>query len=198
MERGYRQRNWGSERSRDWLEAVHQFGARWDKGQEHSTLLLWEKNSTDISLCTLATTHYCLDVQMWLMLVTEGWSTHEWMEDGQESHRLPQIEKDVLLVLFCFWDTGNNRVLDIPRVRQSFLLVLIIRWAILHFPMLTCRDEQAESSSVTDTFSGHLGKLSRGRLTRVPKFQHGCQESNSEDHKNSSSSPLALSPTKLL
>ena len=75
-------------------------------------------------------------------------------------------------------------------MRQNFLLVLIIRWPILRFPLLTCRDEQTELSSVTDTFSGHLCKLSRGRLTRVPKFRHGCQESNSEDHKNSvSSSP---------
>ena len=41
-------------------------------------------------------------------IVTEGWSTHEWMENGQESHRLLQIEKDMILVLFCFWDKGNN------------------------------------------------------------------------------------------
>lgn len=106
--RGLQTEKLGSERSRDWLEAVHQFGARWDKGQEHSTLLLWEKKfNWHISMCS---GHHPLLSQR--ANVTDvgyrGWSTHEWMEDGQESHRLPQIEKDVLLVSFYFWDTGNN------------------------------------------------------------------------------------------
>lgn len=182
---GYRQRDWGSERPSDWLEALSQLGARWDEGQDNPILLLWKKKLNWYgSMCSGHN-----PVLSWgsnAVLAVEGWSTHEWVENcHQGSHRLPQIKSMLLFFGLVFgiqaitqscWHTQNG---------AEFLASTDNQVTCISFPPLHHRDKQTEVTlSYRRLQQAPLQGVYR-KVTGVPRFQHGYQEINSEDHENS-------------